>query len=132
MSIFVDTSALLSVLDGDAQHHHRAAETWERLLSEGQELLCSNYVLVETVALVQKRLGLAAVRALYEDVVPVLQVKWVEPEVHGAAVQTMLTAGRRELSLVDCTSFILMRHLGLDEAFTFDRDFARQGFRCRP
>lgn len=132
MSIFVDTSALLSVLDGDAQHHRRAAETWERLLSERQELLCSNYVLVETVALVQKRLGLAAVRALYEDVVPVLQVKWVEPEVHGAAVQTMLTAGRRELSLVDCTSFILMRHLGLDEAFTFDRDFARQGFRCRP
>jgi len=40
----------------------------------------------------------------------------------------LLTAGRRELSLVDCVSFACMRRQGLTRAFHFDRHFREQGF----
>jgi predicted nucleic acid-binding protein len=33
---------------------------------------------------------------------------------------------------VDCTSFEMMRELGIHNAFTFDRHFAEQGFTCLP
>lgn len=53
MSVFVDTSAFLAVLDADDQEHPRAKSVWERLLSDEERLICSSHVLVETFALVQ-------------------------------------------------------------------------------
>jgi predicted nucleic acid-binding protein len=44
----------------------------------------------------------------------------------------VLGARRREVSLVDHTSFILMRNLGLRSALTTDRHFAEQGFNIMP
>lgn len=132
MSLFIDTSALLAVLNRNDPNHHRAQELWSQLLRAGQDLVCTNYVLLETVALVQKRLGLEAVRALHTDLVPMLRTIWIDEATHEIAVNTLFAAGRRGLSLVDCTSFVVMRRLGLEEAFALDRDFARQGFRCRP
>ncbi len=126
--VFVDTSALLAVLDADDRNHPRAKEAWARLLEEDAPAVTTNYVLVETFALVQRRLGLEAVRVLAEDVLPVLAVLWVDEETHRRGLSALLTAGWRELSLVDCVSFEAMRQLGLETAFAFDRHFAEQGF----
>jgi predicted nucleic acid-binding protein len=38
----------------------------------------------------------------------------------------------KRLSLTDCASFELMHRLGIDTAFTFDRDFRDCGFRMVP
>jgi phosphopantetheine--protein transferase-like protein len=57
---------------------------------------------------------------------------WVDAEVHREAVTAMLTAGRRKLSLVDCSSFVLMRRQGIDTVFTFDDHFPEQGFAAVP
>ncbi len=132
MTVFVDTSALLSVLDADDRSHPEARETWTRLLIQDEPLVCSNYVLLETFALVQHRLGMAAVRTLQDDVFPVLDVVWVDEAIHRAGVTAVLTAARRRLSLVDCVSFDVMRRLGIKTAFTFDHHFGEQSFDCIP
>jgi len=129
MSVFVDTSALLAVLDADDDFHPPARRIWGDLLQRTEDLFCTSYVLVECFALVQNRLGIAAVRVLTEDILPVLRVHWVAPEEHLAGVSALLTAGRRDLSLVDCVSFDNMRRLGVSDAFAFDQDFVEQGFR---
>jgi len=54
--------------------HAAARESWITFLEGEATLVCSNYVLVETIALVQRRMGLEAVRAFVEDVLPVIQV----------------------------------------------------------
>jgi len=128
MSVFLDTSALLAVLDADDQFHPRARRAWADLINRAEDLVCTNYILVETFALAQHRLGLEAVRSLVEDILPLLRVHWIGEAEHGAGVAALLTAGRRQLSLVDCTSFIVMRQLRLRTAFAFDSDFATQGF----
>jgi uncharacterized protein len=130
VSVFVDTSAFFAVLDADDENHPVAARVWQNLADRREELICSNYVLVETFALVQRRLGLEATRTFQVDVVPVLQPHWVDASLHAVGVAALLTAGRRQLSLVDCISFELMRRLGLTTAFAFDHDFGEQGFRC--
>jgi predicted nucleic acid-binding protein len=63
-----------------------------------------------------------------DEVLPVVDVQWIEAGTHDAAVAAMLSAGRRNLSIVDCTSFELMRSLGVKKAFAFDRHFKEQGF----
>jgi hypothetical protein len=52
------------------------------VLAEGLVLLSSNYVLVETFALVQRRLGMAAVRTLEREFVPLLSLHWLDAELH--------------------------------------------------
>lgn len=95
-------------------------------------MVTTNYVLVETMAFVQHRLGLDATRLLQQDVCPVLQVAWIDATTHQAGVAAVLAAGRRGLSLVDCVSFEIMRQTGLRKAFAFDSHFGEQGFACVP
>ena len=132
MSLFVDTSALLGFLDADELRHAEVIDAWDRAIADERALFTSNYVLVESFALVQRRLGLEALRALADILVPLLRPLWIDEEMHAAALAALFAARRRKLSLVDCTSFELMRRHGLSEALALDDDFARQGYRCLP
>lgn len=132
MSIYVDTSALIAVLDAADRHHQAAATTWTALVSGNEPLLASNYVLLETAAIVQRRSGLASLSVLERGIVPVLTIIWVTEAVHQAAVNAVLMANRRDLSLVDCISFTLLQNLGINRVFTFDPHFQEQGFQCLP
>ena len=132
MSIFIDTSAFLAILDIDNEHHKPAEEVWKNILMSTESLVTTNYVLVETCALVQHRLGMAAVEVFHEDIIPVLRIQWVDHASHQAAAGIMLTANRKKLSLVDCVSFETMRRLGIKTSFTLDRHFKEQGFKCLP
>lgn len=129
MSVFVDTSALLAVLDRSDDRHAEARATWEKLVSGGRPIVSHNYVLLETSAVLARRIGLDAVRVFEQDVVPIIRVVWVTREVHEAAVAVQLALGRRGLSLVDCASFEVMRRTGLRSAFAFDPHFTEFGYR---
>lgn len=128
MTIFIDTSAFYAVFDRDDSNHAEAKSAWNKLLREADTLLTNNYVLVETTALLQHRLGIAAVRIFQEDVLPLLQVDWISEERHRAGMEALLAAGRKKLSLVDCVSFQTMRANGVRHAFCFDAHFREQGF----
>ena len=132
MTIFIDTSAFYAILDRDDANHASAADTWLRLLRDEQALLTSNYVLLETSALLQNRLGIAALRAFHQDVVPLLQIDWVSEERHYSGVEAALAASRKHLSVVDCIAFQTMRENGVRTAFCFDRHYAEQGFAILP
>ena len=128
MNVFIDTSALLAVLDRSDERHAEAKRTWEEMLNGEHMLLCHNYILVETSAVLTRRIGMEAVRVFERDVVPVLRLVWVTREIHEAAVGAHLAAGRRALSLVDCASFEVMRRTGVREAFAFDPHFREFGY----
>jgi predicted nucleic acid-binding protein len=75
LRVFVDTSALLAVLDADEPNHRKAQEIWQRLLRAGTPLHSTNYVAVETFAVAQNRLGMAAVKTLQEELLPVINLQ---------------------------------------------------------
>ena len=131
MTVFIDTSALLPQLNPADDDHDRAIEAFSQIVRE-QQLVTHNYVVVEATALVQARLGIEATRTLTRDLLPLIDIRWVDEELHRAAASALLAAGRRETSLVDWTSFEVMRREGIDTALAFDRDFVRQGFRVLP
>ena len=132
MIVFADTSALLAVLDAGEDNHERVTTSWQSLLSKNNVLLTHNYVLVETLALIQGRIGMTAVSAFVEDLLPVISLQWVDDKTHRASLSALLTANRRQISFVDCVSFQVMRDLGVKTAFTLDNHFKQQGFRILP
>jgi predicted nucleic acid-binding protein len=130
--VFVDTSAIIAFLDADQPAHEAVTREWRAAIDAGRPLYTSNYVLVETYALAQRRLGMEAVRSIANVIAPLLRPLWVDETLHGAAVAALLAANRRGLSLVDCTSFELMRRDGIGQALAVDDDFAQQGFGLVP
>jgi len=132
MSVFIDTSAFLAIVGPSDTNHAAASTAWEALTQHGEELVVTNYILLETFALVQRRFGLPILRALQQTVVPYLQTHWIDASIHAMGVAALLAANRRQLSLVDCTSFQAMRQLGIDTVFAFDEHFAEQQFTCIP
>jgi predicted nucleic acid-binding protein len=132
MKIFMDTSAFFALLDRDDDNQEAAKNAWTEIMGGGNTLVTSNYVLVETFALLQNRLGMTSVRAFQEDLVPILNVEFVILETHRSGTSALLAAAKRNLSLVDCVSFELMRTLGIKTAFAFDAHFKEAGFQVVP
>jgi len=132
MVIFVDTSALIALLNSEDQFHAAASQAWLTWINESHQFYTSNYVVLESYALIQQRLGLAAVKGLQTNLIPLCNIHWVSPKLHAVSVSSLFAANRRQLSLVDCTSFAVMRQLGLNTAFAFDPHFAEQGFTVLP
>jgi uncharacterized protein len=61
MIIFVDTSGIYALLDGDDANHRKAKMAWSDTLHPENIIVTTNYILVESFALIQHRLGVEAV-----------------------------------------------------------------------
>jgi predicted nucleic acid-binding protein len=130
--IFVDTSAIYALISSGDQNLTSAVAAWESALQRADLLLTNNYVLVECFSLIQNRLGVEFARALQTNIVPFLQVDWISEQGHSSIVNDVLTANRRQLSLVDCSCFESMRRMGINKVFSFDDHFREQGFEVIP
>lgn len=123
--IFLDTSAIYALADANDPNHARAVDLFDDALKE--RVLVHSYVIVESVALLQNRLGLPVALQFLRDS-EAFTVHWVASADHRRAVRLLGERGRRGLSLVDCVSFLVMRRHSLAEALAFDPDFEMEGF----
>ena len=126
MSIFVDTSALYALLDEADAHHAEASDVLRRIA--GTELVTHPFVVVESAALVGRRLPWAASERLIDGLLPVVDVEPLNTDLYAAILAVYRRSGSARVSLVDYTSFAMMRRLGIRQAFAFDDDFASEGF----
>ena len=126
MTVFVDTSALYAVLAQDDLHHVEATRVLQWCL-EHDEVVTTNYVIVEAAQLVRRRLGADAAGDLLDRLLPSITTIWIDAATHQAAIEA-LRAGSGNASLVDHASFVVMRASGIEHALAFDRDFDREGY----
>lgn len=132
MSVFVDTSVFLAVLAEDDNNNVVASETLASLAESGEQLITSNYILIESYALIQRRMGMNAIRDFQDKILPSLMIVWISMEEHQRAMGQFLSENRRTLSFVDCSSFEIIQKLQVEKVFTFDGHFREQGFGTIP
>ncbi|MBW1908020.1 MAG: PIN domain-containing protein [Deltaproteobacteria bacterium] len=126
--VFVDTSAFYALMDRSDSNYEQAAGLWATLLEKDLYLCTGNYVIVETLSLLQSHLGFEAANLWYRDVLSLAEILWIDRSMHNLAYELWLSLGRRKLSFVDCVSFMAMRHYKVEKVFGFDRHFVEQGF----
>jgi predicted nucleic acid-binding protein len=112
--------------------HESVRAAFARLLDTDQPIWLTSFVLVETMALLQHRIGLDAARDFDEEIVPSLSVYWVDDDLYRRGTERLWKEDRRQLSLVDCVSFELMKLKGLTIAFAIDPHFQEAGFKLTP
>jgi predicted nucleic acid-binding protein len=128
MAVFADTSGFYAVLAREDANYQRAQTAWRSLASADETVISHSYVVSETFALVQRRLGMDAVGILQHTMLHSVQIVWVDLELHETATRALLTHQNRRIGLVDHVSFEVMRRLGIATAFAFDDDFRQAGF----
>jgi len=121
MSLFVDTSVWYAAADSSDASNERA----KAVLNNGESLFTTDHILVETWTLLRYRIHRDAAERFWEGLrsgtAAVEPVGTADLE---AAWQIGLSYRDQEFSLVDRTSFAVMRRLGLERAASLDDHFA--------
>jgi predicted nucleic acid-binding protein len=85
------------------------------------------YVVHESWALIQRRLGWEALEAFLLDVLPLCEIAWVDENLHTACASICRQVRERRFSLTDAVSLEYMRRHGLTNAIVQDEHFSSSG-----
>ena len=126
MTVFVDTSYFIARMQASDQWHAAAVAADDPTL----DLVTSSAVINETITLLQKRgflsLALDFLREIRSG--SDITVVYIDAAIQAEAWDLYARYSGHGAGGVDCTSFAMMRRLGIKRAFTFDKHFRAAGF----
>ena len=130
--IFADTSGWASFFVPEDPRHRLAFAIVAELQEEGGILVTTSHVITELVSLLTSPFRLSRKRQ-NELLDAIFAASWVEvvhidPAVDLRARQMLRTHDDKLWSLVDCSSFIVMRDRKIRAALTGDHHFEQAGF----
>lgn len=119
---FVDSSAIVTLVDADDASHAAAVEAYRSLVADGYRLFTTNHVLDEAFELLAAGVGTDIARQWLRD--NRLPVYFVDDTDLAAATKliTERDAGTR-ITLTDALSMVVMERLSVADAFAVDPDF---------
>ena len=132
--LFVDTAGWMMLADSAEPRHGAAVAARDNWLLARGALLTTDYVADETLTLLRARTGIASAESWWNGVSASPRVRWecIDPR-RADAARTLFFGWRdKAFSFTDCTSFVVMRELGIRSALTSDHHFAQAGFDVLP
>jgi predicted nucleic acid-binding protein len=124
-AVLWDSSAVLALLDADDADHGTATRIAREIAKERRPSFVTNYVEVETHALLLRKLGRAlALEWLLTGGLPVVRVS---PREEQRAKELLERFIDKDWGLCDSISFAVIDSRGVGTAFSFDRHFQQFG-----
>jgi len=129
--VFLDTAALVAILNKSDQYHIQAVKTLSALLEVKSRFITTTYVFAETVTRILRRVSHEKAAAAGVRLREEKSIEIVSPgtEAIDEAWRIFIKYNDQNFSFVDCVSFAVMHQYSLTRAFTFDRHFTVMGFR---
>lgn len=119
---FVDSSAIVALVDRNDATHEAAVAAYRDLLTQGYKLFTTNFVVAETVSLLAEGAGAGVARQWLRD--HRLAVYHAdEQDERRARALVIGSHSERGLSYVDAVSLVVMERLGIADAFAVDTNF---------
>jgi len=76
--IFIDTSAFYALISRTDRFHEKAKFVYKNLIDEEKTLYTSSYVLVETIALINHRLGFETLKKFMENFENIIKTIYID------------------------------------------------------
>jgi predicted nucleic acid-binding protein len=132
--IFIDTGAFLARYLLNDQHHRSAVSVWEKLGSNRENCVTSNFVLDETFTLLGRRAGYGFAVQRAKNIYASRSLTIFRPDRVDEikALQFFSKYADQRVSFTDCISFVLMKREKINRVFSFDRHFEFAGFHVIP
>jgi len=128
--VFADSAFLYALVDKRDSTHKLALDQLRSLVAARRPLVCTDHVVAESLTLTKARAGsIAALRLLERiEASDLISIEWVGRERFESAKAFFRKHADHGYSFIDCTSFIVMRELGVNDALTTDGHFVEAGF----
>src|SRR5262245_56782780 len=130
VDVLMDSAGFLALWDAADEHHAAAIRLQAELARKHRRFLTTEYVVDETVTLLQVRHSHAAAVDFLNTIErsESLRLEWIGPEELHAAGALFSKHADKDWSFTDCVSFTMMRELQIRDAFTTDHRFKQAGF----
>jgi len=128
--VFVDTSALVALFDRKDSNHLQAKAVLESIKTDRVQMLISDYIFDECITTVLSAIGHRAAVTVGEFILSskIVEITWLDDSVKLGAWDFFKRHSDKPVSFTDCTSFMLMKDLRVNNYSSFDRGFERAGF----
>ncbi len=128
---FVDTGAWYALVDAADPDHERTVACVHEYRGR---LVTSNYVFDETLTLVRYKLGWQVAQQLGEQLRGgrLTRIERISVKDEEAAWSIFSRFSDKSFGFTDCTSFTLVRRIGLPLCIAIDEDFRAFGLHCVP
>ena len=130
--VFIDTSGWANLFVSTESYHQQAKQWFEAARRQNLEMITTNYIVIELVALLNSPLRVPRSQLFkYVDAVrnaPYISLIHIDAAIDTAAWKLVKTREDKTWSLVDSTSFIVMQQFGIQQALTTDHHFEQAGF----
>lgn len=128
---FADTSFFFALAAKRDRTHAPAVKAFTRLLRLQRPLVTTDYILDETLTLTKARTSAKVALALLDRIErsPALSIQHITHDRFAAAKAFFRKHADHGYSFTDCTSFVLMHEMEIQDVLTTDRHFAEAGFR---
>ncbi len=129
MKLFVDTSAWIALNDKNDQYHQKAAAKGLEIKKQKIEMITSEYIIDESITLIRYRVSHRAAVVFGDSLLSsgIVNIVNITDADRFKAWEIFKKYDDKELSFTDCTSFVLMKNLGISKAFAFDDHFKQTG-----
>jgi len=130
--LFVDTSGWIEVFGRELPFHKQAREILAQGVKEGRPIITTNYVITEFIGNGCKKCHLTR-EGLFKAISEIRKLRGIEivhisTEIHNEEIVSLRNRPDKTWSLVDATSFHIMRERGIIEALAKDGHFTQAGF----
>lgn len=134
MKLFLDTGFIIALEAADDQYHHAALAQWQSFAAPLPILVTTSYVFDEVVTFftVRRRPTKAAEIGNLLLNSPSVQLIHIDEALFREAWTYFMRYSDKSYSFTDCSSFIVMKRLGIVTALTFDKHFMMAGFTTLP
>lgn len=133
-SAFLDTGYLLALELSNDQNHRVAVKHWRGLRKRLPLLVTTSYVFDEVVTYFNSRGYHAKAVEVGNRLLTSRSVQFVpvDEKLFREGWEYFQLHKDKDYSLTDCISFVVMKTLGMETAFAFDRHFVQAGFQKLP
>jgi predicted nucleic acid-binding protein len=129
--IVFDTSAFYALISKNDIFHEKAKITYIDIIRKEEILYTTNYILVETIALIHRRLGFDIVSKFFIPVINKFSIFWIDENWHKKGWEIFQEKKGEKFSFVDCTTLVIVKELDAT-LFTFDEQFKKENIKTIP
>lgn len=132
--VFIDTSYLLALELAKDQNHKAAIRHWRSIVQSLPLLVTTSYVFDEVVTYFNSRGHHSKAVQVGNNLLLSKSVEFIQIDeaLFYEGWEYFRQHQDKSYSMTDCISFIAMKRLGINIAFTFDNHFTQAGFDKQP
>lgn len=126
--VFIDADALVALARAKDKNHQRARKIYEKIKKEKISFFSSNTSLYEAVTVISQRISHQAAKKFILKAREAINFVFIDTAIERKGLTIFNKQTSKNVSFFDCLNMAILKDLGINQIFSFDEDYKKNGF----